>query len=90
MPSTRWARTGTASVLMSSGITKSRPETSARLCAARYKRQRPARAHADVQILTPSGHVDDVEQVIGDRVIDPDLPNTLLEPQHVVGREDRS
>ena len=36
------------------------------------ERQGPAGADADVQVLALAGRVDDVEQVVGDRVVDPD------------------
>ncbi len=50
------------------------------------ERQGPAGADADVQVLPLAGRVDDVEQVVGDRVVDPDLPDGPLELQDVLGR----
>ena len=53
------------------------------------QRQGPASAHADVQVLASPGHVNDVQQVLRDGVIDPDLSHSLLKAKHILGRQHR-
>jgi hypothetical protein len=59
------------------------------LCGA-IEGQCAARAHADVQVLAAPRHVHDIEQVLGDRAVDPDLADAMLEPEHIVGPEHRT
>ena len=54
------------------------------------QRQGPSGTDANVEILAPASRMNDIEQVVADRVIDLHRPHASLEHQDVLGGEDRA